>query len=109
MKRILILFFEPLIFISALLYLALTDPVAGHFSFCIFSHLGILCPGCGLGRSVSQILHGQISSSLNAHLLGLPALMLLLHRIFISLRYAVKTLQLKTKSYGHQLSAQLDP
>jgi len=60
---------ELFVWVSGLTYLALTDPGSGsHFSFCILERLGISwCPGCGLGRSISYIFHGDLSSSVVTH------------------------------------------
>jgi hypothetical protein len=53
-----------------------------HFTFCPLSLSGInYCPGCGLGKSVSAILHGKIQQSFNYHYMGIPALIIILIRI----------------------------
>jgi hypothetical protein len=57
-----------------------TDP---HYSFCCLKFLGIhFCPGCGIGHSISYLLHGNISSSLSAHPLGIFAVIIILSRIY---------------------------
>ena len=67
----------------ALIYLAGINPQAAHFSLCLFNHLGIdWCPGCGIGHSISYLLHGQFKQSFEAHYLGFVALLILLHRIY---------------------------
>jgi len=75
--------FEAAIWIGALLYLAfINNPAITHFSICPFHILGFgFCPGCGLGNSVSYILHGEILESFSVHPLGLFALIVLIARI----------------------------
>ncbi len=77
--------FEGVIWLAALLYLALMDPSAPPgFSLCLVSHLGVPCPGCGIGRSISFALHGDFAASWAAHPLGIFALAVLLQRLAIS-------------------------
>ncbi|MEX2232255.1 MAG: DUF2752 domain-containing protein [Cyclobacteriaceae bacterium] len=53
-----------------------------HFSLCPLKNAGWdLCPGCGLGMSISLLFHGQISESFQAHPLGIFALIILSFRI----------------------------
>lgn len=82
---------EAWIWIVGLLYLAFIEPAHdSHFSFCLFRNLGLsFCPGCGIGRSISFLLHGQIRESLQAHVLGIVALPILLHRIFVLLKHRI--------------------
>lgn len=81
---------EALAWLIGLLYLALINPAsANHFSFCIFKLLGFeLCPGCGLGLSISFLLHGDFVNSFHAHPLGSIALVILIFRIFSLLKKA---------------------
>jgi hypothetical membrane protein len=77
---------ECLIWIGALLwlYFAATPPVqpSAHFSFCIFKLAGLsFCPGCGLGRSMHEAMHGHWLSSWNLHWLGFPAILIISYRI----------------------------
>ena len=54
-----------------------------HFRLCPLSMLGISwCPGCGLGRSVAAFLRGDISLSTKYHWFGIPALAIILHRLY---------------------------
>jgi len=77
--------FEPVIWSAGLLALALITPGAGHFTVCPLALSGITwCPGCGLGASVSHLLHGNLAASLDAHILGVPAVVILVHRIIQS-------------------------
>ncbi len=73
---------EAYIWLGGLLFLALITPGDGHWSVCPLSMLNFDgCPGCGLGTSVSHLLHGNISASWESHILGIPALFLLTGRI----------------------------
>jgi len=67
----------------AFLYLALINPYeTKHFTLCLFSLAGIEnCPGCGLGKSISMVFHGDFLGSLKAHPLGIPAILLIVRRI----------------------------
>ncbi|OGU18109.1 MAG: hypothetical protein A2X61_03015 [Ignavibacteria bacterium GWB2_35_12] len=86
-------YFEPelLFWIVALLYLSLINVEAHtHFSFCPLHNLGIeWCPGCGLGRSISYLLHGNILQSFEAHWLGPIAFLIILFRIYQLIRNLV--------------------
>ncbi len=79
---------EGIVWISALIYLATySNYNQNHFTICPLSNLGIdNCPGCGLGRSVSMVLHGQFLHSFDFHWLGIPALIIILFRIFKLIR-----------------------
>lgn len=51
-------------------------------SLCLFSRIGISwCPGCGLGHSIHYALHAQFEASLNHHILGIPAILVILNRV----------------------------
>lgn len=75
---------ELIFWITALLLLGLSNPGSHHYSFCILSNLGFekWCPGCGLGRSISHLLQGEFVASFKQHWFGLPALLILVHRIY---------------------------
>jgi hypothetical protein len=68
--------------------LALMNPTGAHyFSLCPFSWLlegG--CLGCGLGHSIAFLFRGEWASSWEAHPMGIPALLILGHRILSLLR-----------------------
>jgi hypothetical protein len=54
-----------------------------HFTLCPFALAGLAhCPGCGLGRSLSFLLHGDIARSIEMHCLGIPALGVIAVRCF---------------------------
>ncbi len=90
---------EALIWIAALIFLALIEPAEStHFIICPFSAMGIdFCPGCGLGRSVSYILHGNIVNSLSVHPLGIFALIILPTRV-------ISLIKINWSNYGKRFS-----
>lgn len=79
---------EAFIWISAIITLATVNPYSeGHYTLCLFNNLGLsFCPGCGIGRSISCVLHGNILDSFNFHPLGILAILILLYRIFTIFR-----------------------
>lgn len=83
-----LLSFEGIVWFVSLIYLAtLSNNIEQHFTFCPLSNLGFEhCPGCGLGKSVSLILHGHFIESFDFHWLGIPALIIILFRIFQLIR-----------------------
>lgn len=90
---------ELFFWVIALIYLALINPAEQHFSFCVFKHLGISwCPGCGIGHSVSYLLHGDIIKSFHMHMLGTFALLVIVYRVLqlIKNKYQIN----QNQSYG---------
>ncbi|WP_439695221.1 DUF2752 domain-containing protein [Mucilaginibacter sp. AW1-7] len=81
-------YFELIFWITAMLCLAFTSPQAtSHFTLCPLKLMGITwCPGCGLGHSIIYLFHGQISNSFHAHWLGIPAVLVIFHRIYVLAR-----------------------
>jgi hypothetical protein len=79
---------EVVIWITGLILL----PFAYHtdgISICPFHNLGLtFCPGCGLGKSIVYIFHLDFYNSFDAHPLGIPALLIILHRIYTLLKYS---------------------
>lgn len=68
--------------VSALVLLYAGDPQTHHFTLCPLENAGIgWCPGCGLGRSITLFMHGEIGASFKLHWLGIPAFFVILHRI----------------------------
>ncbi len=91
---------EALAWIGGLVYLGIIDPHASyHLTLCPFNLLGFdHCPGCGLGLSISYLLHGDLVRSWSAHPLGLFALPILVWRIFSLIRqFYIIPLTLKGK------------
>ncbi len=74
--------------IVALILLATLNPSQkDSFSLCLSGLFGIdHCPGCGLGRSISFLLQGKPAASFDMHPLGIFALPVILHRIYILFR-----------------------
>jgi len=86
---------ELIFWVVALILLATADPAGhvhkDHLSFCPLANLGLSwCPGCGLGRSVTQLFHGHVKESLNYHWFGIPAVMIIGYRIGILGHYQFK-------------------
>ncbi len=73
---------------AGLFYLMLIDPNSvHHFSFCPLKNLGFdFCPGCGLGLSISKIFHFDFYGSFQTHPLGVPALIIILNRIYVLIK-----------------------
>ncbi|WP_229738715.1 DUF2752 domain-containing protein [Parapedobacter pyrenivorans] len=68
---------------SALILLYFSNPHSHHFTLCPLENAGIdWCPGCGLGRSISLFMHGEIQASFRMHWLGIPAFFVIAHRIY---------------------------
>jgi hypothetical protein len=74
---------EALAWAGCLLVLALSNPdTVPHRTLFLPSLLfGIRSPGYGLGHSISYLLHGDLAESLRSHWLGIPATLVLVHRI----------------------------
>ena len=88
---------EAFIWFASLLYLAFNH---SHFTFCPLKLLGIeYCPGCGLGLSIHYLFSFSIKESFNAHPLGLPALIIIFHRIY-SLQIGLITELIKKNKLG---------
>lgn len=97
---------ELCIWSGALIVLALSYPGAKHFTLCPMANLGIhWCPGCGLGRSLSYLLQGEIRLSWDQHWFGIPALSILIYRILQLLNKFVLNLMKPNRIYYGQRSA----
>jgi len=82
---------ELIFWIIALVILAFNkvpeEPLQHHFTVCPLANLGFSwCPGCGIGRSITALLHGNLTTSFQLHWFGLPALLILFYRICILIR-----------------------
>ena len=77
---------EAIVWTVGLMILAMYNPHhESHMSMCVLSNLGFkYCPGCGLGRSISYFLHGDIMLSLTTHPIGITAVTILGYRIYRS-------------------------
>ena len=79
---------ELICWVMALLLLAAAEPVnhlqTHHFTFCPLANIGLKwCPGCGLGRAITQLFHGNLQESIRLHWLGIPAVLLIGNRIIV--------------------------
>jgi hypothetical protein len=94
--------FEMLVWISGLIILVCYHPLEDqHHSICLLKGLGFeYCPGCGLGRAVSLIFHGEFSRSWQTHPLGFFALGILTHRIFQLIRNYIRDKFLNKPYHG---------
>lgn len=69
--------------VMAIILLAISNPAGDHFSLCILKMSGFdFCPGCGLGHSIGWLFRLQFEKSIDTHLLGIPALLIIIYRIF---------------------------
>lgn len=93
---------ELIFWITALILLGTAKPtnhhLVDHFTFCPLSNMGLSwCPGCGLGRSVTQLLHGNLNESLHFHWLGIPAVLVICYRIVTLGLYEKERIKIKFK------------
>jgi len=107
---------EAVVWTGAFVYLAIHNPYTqAEFTLCPLRNLGFhYCPGCGLGRSISFLLHGDIIRSVQTHLLGIPATIILSIRTLSLYRAAFarkqsNKLSIKTRNYhGEHLPVNAD-
>jgi hypothetical protein len=73
---------EAILWMAGLVLVALPDPsITSSWTLCLFDWMGFdFCPGCGLGHAVAYLFRGELMLSLEAHLLGIPAVVVLLGR-----------------------------
>ena len=74
---------EAAIWAAALIVLALGNPNS-EFHFTIFWPYyvwGIKSPGYGLGHSISYLFRGDVISAIESHILGIPAVAIILWRV----------------------------
>ena len=74
---------EALLWAAGLLALAATNP-SSDFHLTLFWPqwvFGIQSPGYGLGHSIGYLFRGDLVSSLDSHLLGVPVVVVLTYRI----------------------------
>ncbi len=86
---------EAAFWLSGFIFLALIDPSGAHLSICPLHYLEVYCPGCGLGRSISYLLHGEVLASFQTHPLGVVATLILGHR---TLRLGIASVRQLRKS-----------
>jgi hypothetical protein len=96
---------ELLLWIFGLILLAAADlrhDLSGHhMTLCPLANLGFnWCPGCGLGRSIAHLLHGNVVASWNFHWFGLPALVIICYRVYTLMKLElIRRVKEKEKSY----------
>ena len=74
---------EAAIWVAALVVVALGNPNS-DFHFTIFWPYyvwGIKSPGFGLGHSISYLFRGDMISAIETHILGIPAVAIILWRV----------------------------
>ena len=87
---------EAFIWLGGILMLAFTNPYVQQWTLCPLHNMGFyFCPGCGLGRSISMILQGNVVDSWHMHPLGGLALLILVTRSIYLLFYYPNT-----RNYG---------
>ncbi len=98
---------ELIIWAGAIVIFSLSYPKAvDHFTLCPIDNLGFSwCPGCGLGRSISYLLHGELKLSLDQHWFGIPALCILIFRIMQLFKNFALNLMSTNKFYYGKRSA----
>jgi hypothetical protein len=97
--------FELIVWITALILLGMADVhdhgSEPHFTLCPLANMGFSwCPGCGVGRSIAYLLHGDFNASLEQHWFGIPALLIIGSRIVVLVKknfITLKELGLKYK------------
>ena len=64
---------EAVFWTAALVFAASIDPSAsGGVNLCLIEHLGLPCPGDGLGTAIAHLARGQWAASWHAHPLAGP-------------------------------------
>lgn len=83
--------YELIIWVAALIYFFFLNPYVSHFSICPLNNLGLsdYCLGCGLGKSLTHLMHFHIKDSFYAHPFGVLVFFILLYRIFKLLKYQI--------------------
>jgi len=76
---------EAFVWIAVIVFFAFTSPDSGtHFTICPLSLAGFeYCPGCGLGRSIVLLLHGEVVESFRMHPLAIFAVAVFISRIAV--------------------------
>lgn len=73
---------EAAFWVGALAFAASIDPqAAGGMNLCLIEHLGLPCPGDGLGTGIAHLARGHWAASWNAHPLAGPVVGVLVYHI----------------------------
>ena len=84
---------ELLFWIIGLVLLFFMNTQAPEQSLCFFRFIGFeKCPGCGLGHAINEALHFHLVQSFHEHFMGIPAIIIILHRIINLSKKTKKTL-----------------
>jgi hypothetical protein len=71
---------EAVFWATALVAAASIDPQAsGGINLCLLEHLGLPCPGDGLGTGIAHLVRGQWAASWSAHPLAGPVVGVLVY------------------------------
>ena len=97
---------ELIFWITALALLAIAEPHhhlhESHFTFCPLANLGLeWCPGCGLGRSITNFFHGNVKDSLHQHWFGIPAVFIIGYRIVTLVQLQKQKIYIKNKENNY--------
>lgn len=72
---------EPVIWTSALTALFFMNGGTYDHSLCLVKAMGFTwCPGCGLGHAIHDVLHFDFKASVQEHILGIPATIILFYQ-----------------------------
>lgn len=83
---------EAVFWTAALVAVASIDPQAsGGVNLCLIEHLGLPCPGDGLGTGIAYLVRGQWSASWAAHPLAGPVVGILVYHIVALYRRSLRT------------------
>lgn len=98
---------ELIVWVGAITIFSVSYPkTINHFTLCPIENLGFLwCPGCGLGRSISYLLHGDLKLSVEQHWFGIPAFCILIFRIVQLFKKFALNLMSINKLYYEKRSA----
>ena len=81
-RKYFFLHFEWIVLMTGLLLMIFLDPFSQAESICPAKRLNLqFCPGCGLGRSISQLFRGEFVTSIQTHPAGILATMIIPARI----------------------------
>ncbi len=101
--RFLRIHFEAIVWLTALILLALMSPDNTQASLCLLHHAGLdSCPGCGLGHSISAAFRGQFAASFAMHPLGIFAIVVLSLRV-VAIFYSNYTFNHKYQNHEQNL------